>query len=69
VGIRAIGETRPRDTDHAIIVDVEATAAVRQAEVLAAKRMIERTMESLTLYLARGDSGMVQPRCSADVAD
>jgi transposase len=46
------------DTDHAIIVDVEATTAVRQAEVLAAKRMIERTMESLTLYPARllGDS-------------
>jgi transposase len=46
------------DTDHAIIVDVEATTAVRQAEVLAAKRMIERTMESRTLYPARllGDS-------------
>src|SRR5436190_6930181 len=29
------------DTDHAIIVDVE---AIRQAEVVAAKRMIERTM-------------------------
>ena len=31
------------DTDHAVIVDVEATTAIRQAEVLAAKRMIERT--------------------------
>ena len=30
------------DTDHAIIVDVEATTAIRQAEVLAAKRMVER---------------------------
>lgn len=46
------------DTDHAIIIDVEATTAVRQAEVLAAKRMIERTMEGHALYPARlaGDS-------------
>src|SRR6476660_7925993 len=46
------------DTDHAIIVDVEATTAIRQAEVLAAKRMIERTTESLALYPRRllGDS-------------
>jgi len=46
------------DTDHAIIVDVEATTAVRQAEVLAAKRMVERTMNRLDLYPARllGDS-------------
>jgi Transposase DDE domain len=33
------------DTDHAVIVDVEATTAVRQAEVTAAKRMIERADE------------------------
>ena len=32
------------DTDNAIIVDVEATTAIRQAEVLAAERMIERAM-------------------------
>ena len=46
------------DTDHAIIVDVEATTAIRQAEVLAAKRMIERTMKSLALHPRRllGDS-------------
>jgi transposase len=46
------------DVDNAIIVDVEATTAIRQAEVLAAKRMIERTMEGFTLYPARllGDS-------------
>ena len=46
------------DTDNAIIVDVEATTAIRQAEVLAAKRMIERTMERFDLYPARllGDS-------------
>jgi hypothetical protein len=35
------------DVDNAIIVDVEATTAIRQAEVLAAKRMIERSMERL----------------------
>lgn len=46
------------DTDNAIIVDVEATTAIRQAEVLAAKRMIERAMERFDLYPAKlmGDS-------------
>jgi hypothetical protein len=46
------------DVEHAIIVDVEATAAIRQAEVLAAKRMIERAMERFNLYPAKlmGDS-------------
>jgi hypothetical protein len=46
------------DADHAIIVDVEATTAIRQAEVLAAKRMIERTTERLALQPRRllGDS-------------
>ena len=46
------------DVDNAIIVDVEATTAIRQAEVLAAKRMIERSMERFALYPARlmGDS-------------
>jgi len=47
------------DTDHAIIVDVEATTAIRQAEVTAAKRMIERAMDRFDLYPASlaGDSG------------
>jgi hypothetical protein len=46
------------DADNAIIVDVEATTAIRQAEVAAAKRMIERSMERFDLYPARllGDS-------------
>src|SRR5580700_1922090 len=46
------------DADHAIIVDVEATTAIRQAEVLAAKRMIERSLDRFDLYPARllGDS-------------
>ncbi len=46
------------DVDNAIIVDVEATTAIRQAEVLAAKRMIERSLERFDLYPARllGDS-------------
>ena len=30
------------DTDNAIIVDVEATTAIRRAEGLAAERMVER---------------------------
>jgi hypothetical protein len=46
------------DADNAIIVDVEATTAIRQAEVLAAKRMIERSIDRFDLYPARllGDS-------------
>jgi transposase len=46
------------DLDNAIVVDVEATTAIRQAEVTAAKRMIERTKERFDLYPARlaGDS-------------
>jgi transposase len=46
------------DVENAIIVDVEATTAIRQAEVVAAKRMIERSMDRFDLYPARlmGDS-------------
>ena len=53
-----IPPTTSIDLDHAIIVDVEATTAIRQAEVTAAKRMIERTMDRFDLYPARlaGDS-------------
>ena len=47
------------DLDHAVIVDVEPTTAIRQAEVTAAKRMIVRSRERVALYPARlaGDSG------------
>ena len=34
------------DLKHAVIIDVEATTAVRQAEVTAAKRMIERAQDA-----------------------
>ena len=46
------------DADNAIIVDVEATTAIRQAEILAAKRMIERSLDCFDLYPERliGDS-------------
>ena len=46
------------DVENAVIVDVEATTAIRQAEVLAAKRMIERSMQRFGLYPAKvmGDS-------------
>ena len=37
------------DTDHGVIVDVEATRAIRQAEVGAARTMIERTQERFGL--------------------
>ncbi len=41
------------DVDHAIIVNVEATTAIRQAETLAARRMVERSMECFDLYPER----------------
>jgi transposase len=47
------------DLDHAVIVDVEASAAVRQAEVRAAKTMLDRVNQKLGLRPARlaGDTG------------
>ena len=41
------------DLDHAIVVDVEASTAVRQAEVTAAKTMIQRTERRFDLYPGR----------------
>jgi transposase len=41
------------DLEHGVIVDVEATTAVRQAEVTAAKRMIERAQDRLGLWPQR----------------
>jgi transposase len=41
------------DVDHAVIVDVEASTAIRQAEVTAAKRMLERTQDRLGLWPER----------------
>ena len=41
------------DLDHGVIVDVEATTAVRQAEVTAAKRMIERAQDRYGLWPER----------------
>ena len=47
------------DLDHAIIVDVEPTTAIRQAEVTAAKRMIERSRD---IAVRRGERAEpVQP--------
>ncbi len=41
------------DLDHAVIVDVEPSTAVRQAEVAAAKTMIERTRERFEIWPER----------------
>jgi transposase len=41
------------DVENTIIVDVEPTAAIRQAEVLAAKRMIDRTAKNFALHPSR----------------
>ncbi len=41
------------DLDHAIIVDVEPSTAIRQAEVTASKTMIERTEQRFGLYPER----------------
>jgi IS5 family transposase len=49
------------DVEHGVIVGVEATTAVRQAEVMAAKRMIERTHDRFGLWpparVADGEGG------------
>nr|ART36161.1 B288 [uncultured bacterium] len=41
------------DLEYAVIVDVEATTAIRQAEILAQRRMIERTQDRFDLWPAR----------------
>src|ERR1700731_4908732 len=41
------------DLQHAVIVDVEATTAIRQAEVTAQQRMIDRTQERFGLWPER----------------
>lgn len=41
------------DLDHAVIVDVEATTSVHQAEVTAQRRMIERTQECFGIWPER----------------
>ena len=41
------------DLDHAVIVDVEASRAIRQAEVGAARTMLDRTLERFELYPER----------------
>ena len=41
------------DLKHAVIVDVEATTTIRQAEVGAAKTMLDRTAEQFDLTLSR----------------
>src|SRR5450432_462110 len=41
------------DLKHAVIVDVEATTAIRQADVTAAQRMIERTADRFGIEPAR----------------
>jgi transposase len=41
------------DLDHAVIVDVEATRAIRQAEVGAARTMIDRVQDRFGLYPER----------------
>lgn len=41
------------DLDHAVIVDVEAKTAVRQAEVTAGRRMIGRTQERFGIWPER----------------
>lgn len=41
------------DLDHAVVIDVEASTAIRQAEVTAAKTMIERAEARFDLYPER----------------
>jgi transposase len=56
------------DLDHAVIVDVEASTAARQAEVTAATTMIERTGKSASTSTRSGwlaTRPMARPRCSA----
>ena len=57
------------DVEHAVIVDVEATTAVRQAEVGAAQTMLTRTAEAFGLWPERliADTGYARPAPSLAV--
>jgi len=46
------------DLDHAVIVDVEASRAIRQAEVGSARTMLDRTQERFGLWPARQDPAL-----------
>jgi transposase len=48
------------DLKHAVIVDVEATTAIRQAEVTAQRRMIDRTQERFGLWPERLAAGGIR---------
>jgi transposase len=52
------------DLDHAVIVDVEASRAIRQAEVGSARTMLDRTQERFGLWPARllPTAPMARPR-------
>jgi len=54
------------DLKHAVIMDVEATTAIRQAEVGAAKTMLDRTAAQFDVTPSRlvADGAMAQPRWS-----
>jgi len=54
------------DLKHAVIMDVEATTAVRQAEVTAQRRMLDRTQERFGVWPERlaADAGYGSPRTS-----
>jgi hypothetical protein len=52
-GFYAYSRNYRADVENAIIVDTEATTAIRQTEVLSAERTIERFLEPFDLYPSR----------------
>jgi hypothetical protein len=57
--VRAFSDNYLIDLKHAVIMDVEATTAIRQVEVGAAKTMLDRTAEQFEVAASRlvADSG------------
>jgi hypothetical protein len=55
------------DTDHAVIVDVEATRSIRQAEVRSVRTMLDRVRNTFDLNPERiiADTAYGSARCSA----
>jgi hypothetical protein len=66
VGGYAYSDNYLIDLKHAVIMDVEATTAIRQAEVGAAKTMLDRTAEQFDVTPSRlvADGAMARPRWS-----
>lgn len=56
------------DTDHSVIVDLEATQSIRQANVGSVSKMLDRVKDTFDLHLERIIADTAYARANAGVA-